>query len=300
MRNSKGSQHRILTVFAIMIIGLIVIIVLTSALNSTTSTVVENTTNNTTSTVANNTTSSVSTTLIGNNSLGNVTKISTYGNVSSPVKIAIILGVHPGSNDTYNTIINTLENKKDMHYAYDIYMINTTNSTGNNSTENSTEYDNLNSRSGSLANEYAVPDMINNQYNLTMDVHSENGSSNGYVFVSKDYTKTSKSIARNISSNVETVGYYQPSSASYVKYVSNAMIQNNVPSIVYVASDVNSTAVSNTNDVLNVIDNFDFEHPNGTTNSTNNTTQYNGTINNTNTSTNNSTINNSSGNGEID
>ena len=105
------------------IVAVILIMLATVVLNGGESTEVEEV-NNTTDEIANETPElAQQTTVIGNNSMGTVNKISSYGNTSSDVKIAFIIGIDE-SGDKNNTIIPTLESKQNLKYCYDVYVVN--------------------------------------------------------------------------------------------------------------------------------------------------------------------------------
>ena len=259
-------------ILVVLIIAVIVIRGATVMLNGTQPTApVENDTENQT-----NNTVSVEQTVIGNNSMGSVTKYSSYGDASSDIHIALIVGVDQRKQSS-NAIIPTMENAKNLKYAYDIYVINTTNNTQTNNSSNSSSNLTVNNMSESLANEYAVPDIINNQYNFSVDIHDANDS-NSYMFVPSEDTFTSKVAVSNIS-NTTGIGVYTPNKYSYASSVSIPLISDNIPSIVYVTNEYygNSTSQEISN-VISALDNFDFNHlldnstsgnstGNGTTNS---------------------------------
>ena len=100
----------------------------------------------------------------------------------------------------------------------------------------------VNQMSESLASEYVVPDVINNNYNFTVDVHSTNDS-NSYVFVPSDNTYTSKKVMESIVNNI-MVASYTPDSHAYTEAVSENIIDYEIPSIVYVTRDYYSNGTS--------------------------------------------------------
>ncbi|OED30896.1 hypothetical protein [Methanosphaera sp. WGK6] len=277
-------------IIILLIIAIIAVFAVTIMLNGGTSTSVEN---NTTE-VVNDTgdLDSVQETIIGNNSMGSVIKYSTYGNPDSSIKVALIVGVDQKKQGP-TSIVSTLEDMENLKYAYDIYVINTTNDDSSDDTNNTTSNLTLNNKTESLAKEYAVPDMIKNNYNLTVDIHSADDS-NSYVFVPSDDTYTSKQVVSYISNNTD-VKKYTPDSYSFTKSVSGPLLSNNIASIVYVTNQYysNGTAQEVVN-VISVIDTFDFENIDmtittentsvddaNTTNSTKNTSKTNQTTNST-------------------
>lgn len=242
-------------IIIIMIIAIICVMGITFALNGTTST--EPVENNTTEQPAKPTIDTQET-VVGNSTLGTVTKITGYGNSSSNIRVALIVGVNQ-KTQTESAVISTLESLTDLKYSYDIYVVKASNETQANSDSNDTSNLTINNKTQSLAYEYAVPDIINNQYNFTMDVHGVNDS-NSFVFVPSDDTFTSKKVVSYISNNTN-VGRYLPNSYSYADYVSVPLISNNIPSMVYVTNEYSVDGTSQEiSDVMHAVDGFDFEH----------------------------------------
>jgi hypothetical protein len=225
----------------------------TVALNGTTSTppVEENVAND--SNVSTN--MAVDYSLIGNNSYGTVTKTTGYGNPASDIHVAFILGVD-SQGGSQNSLVPTLKNESNLKYSYDVYVIDTS-TASNNSNANIQDNLTVNQKSESLASEFVVPDIINNNYNFTVDVHNTNDS-NSYVFVPSDNTYTSKVLVDTIS-NSTSVGRYTPDKHSYTEAISESIIRYEIPSIVYVTRDyyLNGTS-SEISSIIETIDNFDF------------------------------------------
>ena len=212
--------------------------------------------NNTTENVTENVSvNNYTNTVVGNNSYGSVSKLGTYGNSSSEVKIALIMGVDE-DNVSSNAVLTSLENNKDLKYAYDIYMVNTINNQNNDTNADASNSSSLNNMSESLANEYVVPDVIKGNYSCAVDIHSTSDS-NSYVFVPLEDTVTSKYLVGYINDNTN-VGRYTPDYASYTQYVSNPLIESNIASIVYVTNNFSNTTSTEINDIIMAIDNFDF------------------------------------------
>lgn len=254
MYGGSGDSSDSKKILIILVVALIVVVGGTILLNGNTSSEIEEVNNTTEEVVPEvNTTTS---TIIGNNSMGSVSKIATYGNDSSSVRIALIVGVNQ-KDISNNSIIPTLENQNDLKYAYDVYMINVTNDVNEEGIDNSQSNMSVNDKTQLLAKEFAVSDIINNNYNCSVDIHSTEDS-NSYIFVPSDDTVTSKYLVKYIS-NTTSVGRYSPESASYAKQVSLPIISSNIPSFVYVTREFN-TALSSSeiNEVIHAIDNFDF------------------------------------------
>ncbi len=236
----------------ILLAAIVLVMLATVALNGGTSTPpVEDTVDDSDSNV---TASNADAVIIGNNSYGTVIKSSGYGNPSSDIHAAFIVGVD--AKKSQNAIVPTLQNEKDLKYCYDIYVIDTSIANNNNNQNNQSNMT-INEMSESLASEYVVPDIINNNYNFTVDVHSTNDS-NSYVFVPSDNTYTSKKVVESISNNTN-VGRYTPNKHSYTEAISETIISYEIPSIVYVSRDYYSNGTSGeVSSIIHAIDNFDF------------------------------------------
>jgi len=194
--------------------------------------------------------------MVGNNSYGTVTKISGCGNPSANIKVALIVGVDQKQKSA-NAVIPTLQNEDMLNYCYDIYIINTTSLSKTNGDANNESNLTENEMSESLASEFAVPDIINNNYNFTVDIHSTNDS-NSYVFVPSENTYTSKIVAESIS-NSTNVGQYTPDKHAYTEAISEQIIKYEIPSIVYVTKEYYAgNTSSEISSVIHALDNFDF------------------------------------------
>ena len=246
-----GSSKLVIVIIIAVFVVMGLTIVLNGGFSTPTPEEPENVTNNTTSDVPD-----VQYKMVGQNSYGTVTKISGFGNPSSDIKVALILGVD-AKQKSANAIVPTLQNENTLKYCYDVYIVNASYSSTNDGEENNENNLTVNEMSESLASEFAVQDIIKEGYNFTADIHSTNDS-NSYVFVPSNDTYTSKMVVDYISNNMG-VGRYTPDSHSYTESVSEKIINNNIPSIVYVTKEYYADGVSNEiNSILLAIDNFDF------------------------------------------
>lgn len=238
----------------IIMLALIVLVMLaTVALNGGTSTPPVEETSDVES-ESNTTSVTADSAIIGNNSYGTVVKSSGYGNPASDIHVAFIVGVD--AKKSQNAVVPTLQNDNELNYCYDIYLIDTSSANNNNTQDNQNNMT-VNEMSESLAAEYVVPDVIKNNYNFTVDVHSTNDS-NSYVFVPSDNTYTSKKVIESIVNNTN-VGRYTPDKHSYTEAISETIIDYEIPSIVYVTRDYYSNSTSGEiASIIHAIDNFDF------------------------------------------
>lgn len=288
-----------LKIIILMIIAIIVVIGATYTLNGGGGTdTSDNSSNNTTA--DNATTLTVQPTMIGNSSQGVVYKYASYGNTGSNVKVALIIGIDEDPSQA-ESVLPTIENTGNLQYSYDVYLVNATdsnntdnntnltNDTDSNSTNNTKDSRNSSTRSNSeaLAREYVVKDIVNGNYDFTAEIHS---SSNGsYLFVPSDDTYTSKEVVNSIA-NTTGIKKQTPENYNFAKGASIPLIENNVPSMVYMTTTYYSSEPSDDiMQVIGAIDNFDFNVLYATDMTTsNNTTSSNDTNNSSSNTTNNS------------
>lgn len=233
--NLKKSSKTILIVAAILIVLLSSILALsfnwTSGVNATTS-------------------SKVTSTILGQTNDSTVVKEGPYGNTSSNVTVAFIVGVHPRESGAHQAIVESIrENDTSFNKKYYLYIISAP------LYQNNYPAERLNGQK--LANEYVVPDIINNHYQLAVDIHSSNGSYAITRFVFAP-TKDSKSIsiAHELANKISWMGYYYPSDPSSTAYVTIPLIKAKIPAIIYETYkyDSNSTIRTHAQEFIKVID----------------------------------------------
>ncbi|WP_409201038.1 hypothetical protein [Methanobrevibacter sp. DSM 116169] len=166
------------------------------------------------------------------NELGSVDVIGPIGNTSSNVKIAYIVGVHPLESVVHDELVETLKSKSDsLNYCYYIYKINVT--------DNPQDYEIGRMNGQLLANEYVVSDIINKDYNLVVDIHSNQGLNGGSYektnFVFSPSLNDSKSVEINdeILNSSPHLDYYFPESQTSPQYVTLPIIESGTPAIIY-------------------------------------------------------------------
>ena len=199
----------------------------------------------------------IETTHLGNNSLGSVEKIGPYGNANSPVKIAYILGVHPREKGSHEKLEKALLNKSsNLSYCYYIYKINVTKDT--------TDYDQSRINGQKLAREFAVPNIVNESYNLAVDVHYSNGAWGvaSFVFTPNEKDNVSHTLCQDLVQHFTWLSYYTTEEATSPQYVTGPIENGGVPAIVYEAytEDTNSTTLEHAKELIDYIDNWDFEN----------------------------------------
>ncbi|BDZ70250.1 hypothetical protein [Methanobacterium petrolearium] len=165
--------------------------------------------------------------VIGNETYGNVVKEGPYGNCSSSVKIAYILGEHPREWVAHKAISeNVKENSASFKYCYYFYRINVT--------QYANDYAKGRMNGQFLANKYVVPDIANDNFRLAIDVHGTDGEYSKKVFLFTPIEEYSSiEIAHNLTNTLKNVPYYSPASATSPNYCTVPLIKKGVPSIVY-------------------------------------------------------------------
>lgn len=203
------------------------------------------------------------TTELGNNSLGSVYKEGPYGNTSSNIKIAYILGVHPRENGAHKLMEQAFKEKEaNLNYCYYIYRINVT--------ENPTDYSVSRMNGQKLANEFAVPDIINNNFNFAVDAHYSNGAwgVSRFVFTPSKDNALSYQLGHALADNFDWLSYYTPPNPTSPKYVTYPLNNGGVSAIIYEAytNDNHNVTLDHDRQIVDYIDNWSFNS------STNNTT----------------------------
>jgi hypothetical protein len=192
----------------------------------------------------------VTSTILGQTNDSTVVKEGPYGNTSSNSTVAFIVGVHPRESGAHQAIVESIrENDTSFNKKYYLYIITAP------LYQNDYPAERMNGQK--LANEYVVPDIINNHYQLAVDIHSSNGSyaQTRFVFVPTKDNK-SLSIAHELATKISWLGYYYPSDPSSTKYVTIPLIKAGIPAIVYEAYkyDSNSTIRAHAQEFIKVID----------------------------------------------
>ena len=165
---------------------------------------------------------------IGNNSLGTVTLEGPYGNESSSVKVAYILGQHPRESNAHDAIYNGLLNASDnLSYAYYVYRINVT--------AESEDFEESRMNGQLLAQEFVVNDTVDKGYNLAIDVHASNGGyvPDPYIFAPVPTDKLANESANNVTKAINYIIYYEPASYSSPQYSTIPIDEGGVPAVVF-------------------------------------------------------------------
>ncbi len=193
--------------------------------------------------------------LIGNNSIGTVYKEGPYGNTDSDVKIAYILGVHPREKGAHQLMEQALKEKVGgLNCSYYLYKINVS--------SDSTDFTASRMNGQKLAQEFAVPDMIKNNFTLAVDVHYSNGhwGVSRFMFTPRENNTLSNQIAHGICDSFEWMTYYVPPDPTSPAYVTEPLNDGNVSAVIYEAytEDANNVTLEHDREMVDFIDNWNF------------------------------------------
>jgi hypothetical protein len=195
--------------------------------------------------------------LLGNNSIGKAYKEGPYGNSSSDIKIAYILGVHPREKGAHKLMEQALKEKADtLNYTYYLYKINVTSA--------STDFSQSRLNGQKLAKEYVVPDIINNNFTFAIDVHYSNGhwGVSRFVFTPCENNTLSNQLGHDLANNFDWLKYYIPTDPSSPQYVTGPLNDGGVSAIIYEAytEDANNITLEHDKEIIDFIDNWQFNN----------------------------------------
>ncbi|MGC9517320.1 MAG: hypothetical protein ACP5C3_06460 [Methanomicrobiales archaeon] len=161
---------------------------------------------------------------------GAVLKDGPYGNTSSDVKIAYIIGVHPLESKAHHAVLETIKNEdKSLKYNYYIYRVIVT--------KDKVDYNKGRMNGQILASLYSVPDIKRSDYDLAVDVHSNRGFYKEKLFIFSPVKSTkSERIARKIKDKISWLTYYVPPllpEPTSGPYVTVPLINSGTNAVVY-------------------------------------------------------------------
>lgn len=203
-----------------------------------------------------------STAVLATTDYGNVTKEGPFGNPTSPVKIAYIVGVHPWEQYAHDAAVAAIKKEdKSLRYQYYIYHVYVPGGIDS-------DYETGRMEGQLLGENYVVPDILNNSYNLVMDIHSNKGEEDYYEvswFLDVPYPEAhTQKIADQLKDKIPGITFYDPPIATSPYYVTIPIIQKGTPAIVYEAYAYDSPDTRQTNaiNLLKAIDSLKFDSDN--------------------------------------
>ncbi|KZX12832.1 pseudomurein-binding repeat-containing protein [Methanobrevibacter curvatus] len=213
----------------------------------------------------NNTQKGLNTKLLGSNDKGKVELIDVLGNVGSKRKIAYVIGLHPLESYVHSSLYNTIVSKStNLKYSYYIYKINVT--------KDASDYDKGRMNGQLLAQEFVLPHILTQNYNIVIDIHSNRGTLNGgsynktnFIFAPLNHS-ASKKIAEDIIKQIPKLVYYYPSSQTSTPYLTNTLVNGGINTIIYETYMYEDSATTNRliNELTNKIDAYSFSNSNST------------------------------------
>ena len=166
--------------------------------------------------------------LIGENELGTVHLHGPFG--ESDIKIAYLIGMHPMESKAHRGLFETILNSNDLNYEYYIYNINV------DDIDNDTE-GRMNGQL--LAQEFVAPHIINEKYNLFLDIHSNKGlngpgtyEKTNFVFA-PNFDDESSRFMNEILEDIQELVYYAPEYRTSPPYITLPVAKSGIPTIVY-------------------------------------------------------------------
>ncbi|WJI10446.1 hypothetical protein FGU46_10280 [Methanobacterium sp. CWC-01] len=164
---------------------------------------------------------------LGSTDYGSVTREGPYGNSSSSQKIAIIVGVHPQESQAHKAFIDSLkEHNNTLQSCYYVYKVNVTRDAG--------DYEKGRSNGQKLANQYVVPDIKKQNFDLVVDVHSNRGNYERRRFVSVPAgSTTAENVASQLVQKLNWLSIYDPPNPTSPAYVTIPLIKSGIPAIIY-------------------------------------------------------------------
>lgn len=165
--------------------------------------------------------------VLGENEYGTVTRDGPYGNTSSPLRMAYVVGVHPLEYQAHQAMEEAVKNQdRSLEKCYYIYRINVT--------QNPQDYDKGRVNGQKLANQYALPDIKTSSISLVMDVHSNEGNyqEKWFLFVPGQSQKA-ENIAYKIKNQTSWLKVYSPPNPTSPAYVTIPLIQSGIPAMIY-------------------------------------------------------------------
>ena len=168
--------------------------------------------------------------LLGRNDLGSVHIHGPFGDESSDVRIAFLIGMHPLESKSHRALFDRLTCKDDLKYCYYLYNIDVSNK--NSETEGRLE-------GQKLAQKFVAPHIIDEKYDLFLDIHSNRGSHGpgdykitNFVFA-PGFDERSSILMNRIIDSIDQIVYYAPEFRSSPPYITEPTAKAGIPTVVY-------------------------------------------------------------------
>lgn len=195
--------------------------------------------------------------LLGKNDLGSVYIHGPFGNSDSNIKIAYLIGMHPLESKSHRALFEELTSCENLNYCYYLYNI---------------DVDNPESESEGrlegqlLAQEFVRPEIIDNKYDLFLDIHSNRGSHGpgeykitNFVFA-PGFDERSTEFVNELINLIDGVVYYEPEFRSSPSFITEPTAEAGIPTVVYECYSYEPMEVSRklASELVNCVDNLIF------------------------------------------
>ena len=168
--------------------------------------------------------------LIGKNDLGSVHIHGPFGNADSDIKIAYLIGMHPLESKSHRALFEELISRRDLRYCYYLYNINVSDKDTKSEGRDEGQL---------LAREFICDEIINNSYDLFLDIHSNRGSHGpgdyqitNFVFA-PGFDEESSRFMNKIIEDIDEIVYYAPEFRSSPPYITEPTANAGIPTLVY-------------------------------------------------------------------
>ena len=168
--------------------------------------------------------------LVGQNDLGSVHLHGPFGDASSEVRIAYVIGMHPLESKSHRALFDELTSRDELKYCYYLYNINVNDK--DSETEGRLE-------GQLLAQEFIKDDIIDKKYDLFLDIHSNRGSNGpgdyritNFVFA-PGFDERSSGFMNEIIDSMDEIVYYAPAFRSSPPYITEPTAKAGIPTLVY-------------------------------------------------------------------
>ncbi|MEE0935031.1 MAG: adhesin [Methanobrevibacter sp.] len=168
--------------------------------------------------------------LLGENELGSVHIHGPFGDANSDVKIAYLIGMHPLESKSHRALFEKLTGSDDLSGCYWIYNINVNDISSE--TEGRLE-------GQLLAQEFVKDDIIDKDYNLFLDIHSNRGSMGpgeykitNFVFA-PGFDEKSSGYMDEIITAIDEIVYYAPEFRTSPPYITEPTAKAGIATLVY-------------------------------------------------------------------
>ena len=193
--------------------------------------------------------------LIGENDLGSVHVHGPFGNIESEVRIAYLIGMHPLESKSHRALFEILTGKTDLKYCYYLYNIDVS--------DKNTESEGRN-EGQLLAQEFVADEIIENGYDLFLDIHSNRGSRGpgdyqitNFVFA-PGFDEASSGYMEEIIDSIDGIVYYAPEFRSSPPFITEPTANAGIPTLVYecYSYEAFSTTCDLASELVNAVDNL--------------------------------------------